>query len=153
MNHQLAHIGASFRIDRGTRGHVTRTLLFLAISSFVVATSSGCDSGNAVAAPPTKASVAPQESPAAVPKAMAATAAPVDPANVRTVRYRVDGLTCEGCAWQIRESLGPAIGVVRVLTSVSDKHVTVEYDVTRTNPDAIARSLHAIGYDGAPDPG
>ncbi|TAK22772.1 MAG: copper chaperone [Myxococcaceae bacterium] len=80
--------------------------------------------------------------PAAAPVRRAAAAA----ADRATLQLRVPGLTCEGCAWQIRERIEAAAGVARVETSVPDHRVTVGYDPAQTDPVRLAAEFQRIGY-------
>ena len=82
----------------------------------------------------------------------AASAAAPPPTTVSVARFRVEGLTCEGCAMAIRESLEPVPGVVNVLTSVREKRVTVQFDSTRINAAAVAAAVNKTGYSGVPEP-
>lgn len=81
---------------------------------------------------------------------MPAGRAPVASTPARAeVRLSVDGLTCEGCAWQIREKLEAQPGVEAVSTSVSDKLVAVTIDAGRTTPEQVRAALVSIGYEAA----
>lgn len=82
----------------------------------------------------------PRRAPAAVERA-AATAA-----DRATLDLHVPGLTCEGCAWQIRERMQTAPGVARVETRVPEHRVTVGYDPAQTDPVRIAAEFQRIGY-------
>jgi len=63
------------------------------------------------------------------------------------VVLRVDGLTCEGCAWQIRDTLDKVDGVAEVRTTVADKRVVVTYDGDRINAEAVRQALKEVGYE------
>lgn len=59
----------------------------------------------------------------------------------------VDGLTCEGCAWQIRDTLEKVDGIRDVRTTVADKRVVVTYDSDRTSTTAVRQALDEVGYE------
>lgn len=59
---------------------------------------------------------------------------------------RVEGLTCEGCAWQIGDVLGKIDGVKHVKSTVADKRVVVTYDPSKIRADAIRKHLDQVGY-------
>lgn len=63
------------------------------------------------------------------------------------VRLRVRALTCQGCAWQIGETLAKDDGIADVATSVPEKTVTVRYDAAKTTAAKIKASLANVGYE------
>ena len=46
----------------------------------------------------------------------------------------VEALTCEGCAWQIREALQGLLGVQQVITLVTKKQLIARYDPSQITP-------------------
>ena len=60
---------------------------------------------------------------------------------------RVEDLTCEGCAWQIRDTLEKVAGVSKVETTVADKKVVVSFEPGRISADAIVGELAKVGYE------
>ena len=71
------------------------------------------------------------------------------PTSVGVVRLEVPDLTCEGCAWQIRETLRKQSGVGEVVTSVKDKTVHVRFDPARTTSRKVTDALRDIGYESS----
>lgn len=69
---------------------------------------------------------------------------------VQTATLKVPELTCEGCASQIRELLGPMPGVVDVRTNVKRKTVTVQLDTTLLTMDAVIATLAKEKYLATP---
>ena len=63
-----------------------------------------------------------------------------------TLRLHVEGITCEGCAWQIRETLKKVEGISAVHATVADRSVVVEYQPESIAPDRISAELAKIGY-------
>lgn len=59
----------------------------------------------------------------------------------------VEDLTCEGCAWQIRDTLEKVAGVSKVETTVADKKVVVSFEPGRISADAIVGELAKVGYE------
>lgn len=53
----------------------------------------------------------------------------------------VEGLTCEGCAWQIRETLQKVDGIADIRTTVANKRVVVTYDPRRATSATASRTL------------
>ncbi len=64
----------------------------------------------------------------------------------RAVQLHVDGLTCEGCAWAVRERVQQEPGVAGVTTSVREKLVTIRYDQAQTSPQKLKDALAQLGY-------
>lgn len=64
----------------------------------------------------------------------------------QTVELRVEELTCEGCASQIREILSPLAGVTDTRTNVKRKTVVVDYDASVIGVDAIIAALAREKY-------
>lgn len=64
----------------------------------------------------------------------------------RLARLHVPGMTCEGCAWQIRETALAVPGVTRVHTILGDKVAVVDYDPAAADVAAIAAALDRAGY-------
>lgn len=69
---------------------------------------------------------------------------------VHAAELQVAELTCEGCASQIREILGPLPGVVDVRTNVKQKTVTVEFDTTAVTVDDVVAALAREKYTASP---
>lgn len=64
----------------------------------------------------------------------------------RELVLHVEGLTCEGCAWQIRETLQKVDGIVDVRTTVADKRVVVTYDPRKATSATATQALEQVGY-------
>lgn len=64
----------------------------------------------------------------------------------REVVLHVEGLTCEGCAWQIRETLQKVDGINDVRTTVADKRVVVTYDPRKASSATAMQALAHVGY-------
>lgn len=67
-------------------------------------------------------------------------------ASSREVVLYVEGLTCEGCAWQIRETLQKVDGITDIQTTVANKRVVVTYDPQRATPATARQALEQVGY-------
>lgn len=91
-------------------------------------------------------------SPAPAPSASSAPSSPAPLMSMADAKseelvLHVQGLTCEGCAWQIRETLQKVDGVREVRTTVADKRVVVTYDADRVRSQAIRDALEQVGYN------
>ncbi len=67
----------------------------------------------------------------------------------RVVRFHVPGMTCEGCAWQIRETLLGIRGVSRAHTRLGVREAFVDYDPAVVDVATIAAALEAAAYPAA----
>lgn len=101
-------------------------VLLLLVAGCEAKTEPGLESG-----PPLEASTEPAQ--------------PVAP-SAATVVLRVEDLTCEGCAWQIREKLETVDGVGSLRVVVAERRVEVAYDPSRTDPQTIQTALQEITY-------
>ncbi len=62
------------------------------------------------------------------------------------VRFHVPGMICEGCAWQIRETLLGVGGVSRAHTALAGRITVVEYDPAILDSAALTSALTTAGY-------
>jgi len=91
---------------------------------------------------------APSRANQSVPASASPSSPPTNPATASgDLVLHVDGLTCEGCAWQIRDTLERVDGVQDVRTTVANKRVVVTYDSKRTSAPAVRGALKDVGYD------
>lgn len=67
-------------------------------------------------------------------------------ASGRVVRFHVPDMTCEGCAWQIREVLLGVPGVSRAHTRLGVREALVDYDPALVDVATIAAALEAAAY-------
>lgn len=70
----------------------------------------------------------------------------VHAADLRRDTIGVKGMTCVGCEVTVEEKLSGIRGIVQVRASHKDDAVVVEYDRTKTNPDAIRETIRRAGY-------
>lgn len=71
---------------------------------------------------------------------------PTTATETREVILHVEGLTCEGCAWQIRETLQKVDGITDVRTTVAGKRVVVTFDPSRASSSTAMQALQRVGY-------
>ena len=63
-----------------------------------------------------------------------------------TQTIRVTGMTCGGCENAVKRALGRLPGVASVEASHAGEKVTVEFDESQTNLDAIKSKIATLGY-------
>jgi copper chaperone CopZ len=71
------------------------------------------------------------------------------PAKVATASFKVEGMTCDGCADKVRTGLAAKDGIVKVTVSVADKRITVEYDAAKLDTGKISKLITELGYKAA----
>ena len=64
----------------------------------------------------------------------------------KTVVIDVEGMSCEGCAMTINQTLRKMKGVVSAEASFKDKNVKVVYDPKQITLDEIKQAINALGY-------
>ena len=93
-------------------------------------------------AEPSSSVSAPPSTAGATPPVRVATSA-----QTRELVLHVEGLTCEGCAWQIRETLQKESGITDVKATVADKRVVVTYDPLKATSTKAKQALERVGYN------
>ena len=67
--------------------------------------------------------------------------------SVRELRLPVHGMTCGSCARSVERTLAATPGVSKAKVDLPDASATVEYDPSRTSPEALASAVRDLGYD------
>ena len=65
---------------------------------------------------------------------------------MKTERYRVTGMTCAACQANVTRCVSKLDGVDDVNVSLLANQMTVSYDESRLNPEAIMQAVEKIGY-------
>lgn len=70
----------------------------------------------------------------------------------QTVTFRIEGMTCEGCAIHVEDELAAVSGVYRATVSYTDGSAIVTFDAAR-RPDvaSLVAAIEKAGYRLAPD--
>lgn len=63
------------------------------------------------------------------------------------VRFHVPEIHCGGCVESIRKSVSVLGGIAGVDADLDQRVVRVEYDSSRTAPEAIRERIEAAGFD------
>ncbi len=59
---------------------------------------------------------------------------------------RVTGMTCGGCENAVKRAISLIDGVTATTASHRDERVTITYDPSKVDRDAIARAIEHAGY-------
>ena len=105
-----------------------KSLLLISVLFFLFA----CNSNNTTA-PETKSDVSADE----VQPAMA---------DLSTISFVVEGMTCTGCENTVKKSCEAVNGVAEVTASFEDKSAVIKYDSKLTNEDELKAAIEEKGY-------
>ncbi len=70
-----------------------------------------------------------------------------------TATFRIEGMTCDGCASAVEVQLSQTEGVSGYAVSFEDAEARVSYDPERTTPEKIAASIGLTGFRAFLKPG
>jgi len=70
-----------------------------------------------------------------------------EPLLDQPLTLNVTGMTCGGCENAVTRALSKVDGVQDAAASHRDGVVTVRYDPTKTNPDALKKKIAILGYE------
>ena len=66
---------------------------------------------------------------------------------MKTEKYAVRGMTCTSCVAHVERSVNKLEGIQTVQVNLLDNSMTVSYDETKINTDAISKSVEDAGYE------
>ena len=66
---------------------------------------------------------------------------------MKTEKYAVTGMTCTSCVAHVERSVNKLEGIQTVQVNLLDNSMTVSYDETKINTDAISKSVKDAGYE------
>lgn len=67
-------------------------------------------------------------------------------ANISTVEFKCDGMTCTGCEKTITKSLQKVDGVKDIVADYKSKSVKVAFDKTKTNDASVEKAINDVNY-------
>ena len=65
----------------------------------------------------------------------------------RTLHLSVLGMTCNNCTRSVERTLVATPGVIHASVDLQAASATVEFDVDRVKPDALADAIRDLGYE------
>jgi copper chaperone len=65
---------------------------------------------------------------------------------IESASLTVTGMKCAGCENNVTTKLKSLEGVKSAIASSKDKLVKVEFDATKTSPEAIGQAITEVGY-------
>ncbi|WP_298765322.1 mercuric transport protein MerTP [uncultured Polaribacter sp.] len=70
----------------------------------------------------------------------------VDKTNIKTIEYKISGMTCASCETHINHELNKLNGIVNSKTSYKNGNTIIEFDKTKTNEAEIEKAINSTGY-------
>lgn len=63
-----------------------------------------------------------------------------------TVKLKITGMTCAGCAKTVYDTLQNTIGVLDQSVEYPGDLATIDYDFAKTNPEKLIKVIEKLGY-------
>lgn len=70
----------------------------------------------------------------------------VSNSNLKSVEFKIDGMTCEACASHIANEINKVQGVFSVTQSFQNRNISIQFDTTKTNENEIVKTIKSTGY-------
>ena len=70
----------------------------------------------------------------------------VDKSNIKTIEYKISGMTCPSCEAHVNHEVNKLNGIVNSKTSYENGNAIIEFDETKTNELEIEKAINATGY-------
>lgn len=64
----------------------------------------------------------------------------------KTVKLKITGMTCTGCSNHISNTLKEVDGIIEHKVEYPGDLATIQYDPSKTNPEAIIKVIEKTGY-------
>ncbi|TVZ25114.1 copper ion binding protein [Gillisia sp. Hel_I_86] len=70
----------------------------------------------------------------------------VSEANVETLNFDIEGMTCNGCAAHVENEVNKLSGIISVTASYDNENATVTFDKSKTAKNDIEKAINSTGY-------
>lgn len=70
----------------------------------------------------------------------------VDKANIKTVTFEIEGMTCASCEEHVRHEVNQLDGILKVDASFDNANAIVEFDKSKTTIEEIENVVNTTGY-------
>ena len=70
----------------------------------------------------------------------------LDKNNFRSVEFKIDGMTCQGCAEHVMYEVNKLTGILKAQASFEKNNAVVEFDKTKVSASQIEASINSTGY-------
>ncbi|MFH7000610.1 mercuric transport protein MerTP [Flavobacterium bizetiae] len=70
----------------------------------------------------------------------------VSSSNIQEVKFNVNGMTCASCEEHVKNEVNKLPGIVNVSANSKEGNAFIKFDNSKTNKEAIIKSIDATGY-------
>ena len=70
----------------------------------------------------------------------------VDKSNIQTAEFKISGMSCTGCAEEIKHEINKLNGIINAEASYENSSAQVQFDNTKTNLIEIKKAINSTGY-------
>ncbi|MEX0995833.1 MAG: mercuric transport protein MerTP [Flavobacteriaceae bacterium] len=70
----------------------------------------------------------------------------VDKANVQTIEFSINGMTCTGCEAPINHEVNKLLGIISSTVSYENGNAVVQFDNSKTSITKIEKAINSTGY-------
>lgn len=70
----------------------------------------------------------------------------VNQSNIQTADFIIKGMTCTSCEVHVNRAVNELDGIVNITSSYEQGNAKVEFDKSKTNPEAIEKAINSTGY-------
>jgi len=70
----------------------------------------------------------------------------VSEANMETLNFDIEGMTCNGCAAHVENEVNKLSGIISVTASYDNENATVTFDKSKTTKEDIIKAINGTGY-------
>lgn len=60
---------------------------------------------------------------------------------------KVEGMSCGHCVMRVKKAVETVEGVLKANVDLQNKHVSIEYDEGKTNPEKFKAAIWEAGYE------
>ncbi len=64
-----------------------------------------------------------------------------------SVLFKVQGMSCQGCAASITRRLQATVGVTAAVVDLAGATATIDYDDAVVTPDSLEKVIEMLGFD------
>lgn len=67
-------------------------------------------------------------------------------AAIRTIEFKIKGMTCNGCAEHVNHEVNKLDGIISTKASYEEGNAIIQFDTLKTKPVEIEQSINSTGY-------
>ncbi|RRO21405.1 mercuric transport protein MerTP [Flavobacteriaceae bacterium 14752] len=66
--------------------------------------------------------------------------------NIQSVNFKIDGMTCTGCATHVESEVNKLPGIIKIKASFKNANAVVEFDQSKVDVKTIKETINNTGY-------